>query len=309
MTTLLLHHDAFANHVTPPGHPERVDRILAVNEALKGEAFDGLSREEAPLGTGEQASLAHPENYVKAIEDVAPDEHTVQIDNDTYMSPGSLEAAYRAVGALCRGVDAVVGGEVDNAFCALRPPGHHAEKTTAMGFCLFNSVAVAARHAQKAHGIERVAIVDFDVHHGNGTQDIFWDDGSVLFCSTHQMPLYPGSGALGETGTMGTICNAPLNPGNDGSHFQQAMADRVFPAIIDFSPDLILISAGFDAHTRDPLANLNFEADDFQWATGKIMELAGKFCENRVVSTLEGGYDLEGLSVSVKAHVSTLLNG
>lgn len=309
MTTLLIHHDAFADHVTPTGHPERVDRILTVNRTLEDQEFSDLKREEAPLGSADQASLAHPDDFVTAIEHAVPEENIVQIDSDTYMSPGSLEAAYRAVGGICRAVDAVAANEADNAFCAMRPPGHHAEKTTAMGFCLFNSVAVAARHAQKTHGYERVAIIDFDVHHGNGTQDIFWDDGSVLFCSTHQMPLYPGSGALREEGALGTICNAPLNPGNDGEHFKQAMNDRILPAMQNFCPDLILISAGFDAHTRDPLANLNFEADDFQWATGKLMDLAGKFCDNRVVSTLEGGYDLEGLAVSCAAHVRTLMNG
>lgn len=309
MTTLLIHHDAFAGHVTPPGHPERVDRILTVNQTLSHEKFDELERLEAPLGNADLAVLCHPESFVKAIEDNAPDEHLVQVDGDTYISPGTMEAMYRALGGIAAAVDHVVDGKADNAFCALRPPGHHAEKATAMGFCLFNTVAIAARHAQKQHGLERVAIVDFDVHHGNGTQDIFWTDDSVLFCSTHQMPLFPGSGYLDETGEHDTIFNAPLRSGDTGEDFKEAFNDRILPAVQNFAPDLVLISAGFDAHHRDPLANLKFEADDFKWATGKLMELAGKFANNRVVSTLEGGYDLEGLSTSVNAHVTTLMNG
>ena len=309
MSTLLIHHDAFQGHATPAGHPERVDRILAVNQTLAHEKFSALERMQAPLGSAELAVLCHSEHYVKLLEANAPDDHLVQIDGDTYLSPGSMEAAYRALGGICAAVDQVMAGKADNAFCALRPPGHHAEKDTAMGFCLFNTVAIAARYAQKSHGVERVAIIDFDVHHGNGTQDIFWDDASVLFCSTHQMPLFPGSGHVGETGHHGTICNAPLRAGDDGLHFKEAFEARILPALNRFAPDLILVSAGFDAHRLDPLANINLEADDFQWATGKIMEAAGKFCNNRVVSTLEGGYDLEGLSTSVNAHVTTLMAG
>lgn len=309
LTTLLIHHDAFAHHVTPPGHPERVDRILTVNKTLADSDFSALERQQAPLGSADQAVLCHPEAYVSALEENAPQDDLVQIDSDTYLSPGSMEAAYRALGGICEAVDQVSEGKVDNAFCALRPPGHHAEKATAMGFCLFNTIAIAARHAQRVHQFERVAIVDFDVHHGNGTQDIFWDDDSVLFCSTHQMPLFPGSGGITETGEHGTICNAPLRAGDGSENFQAAFSERVLPTITNFSPDLILISAGFDAHRLDPLANVNLEADDFRWATGKIMELAGKFCDNRVVSTLEGGYDLEGLASSVSAHVKTLMAG
>ena len=309
MTTLLIHHDAFSNHVTPAGHPERVDRITTVNDTLADAAFSGLKREAAPLGSAEKAALCHPEDYIQTLDQNCPEDGILQVDGDTYMSPGSMEAAYRALGGICRAVDVVMDGDADNAFCAMRPPGHHAEKATAMGFCLFNTVAIAARHAQEKYGLERVAIVDFDVHHGNGTQDIFWNDPSVLFCSTHQMPLYPGSGHLNEEGEHNNICNAPLRAGDDFEMFKDAMDDRVLPAIENFSPDLILISAGFDAHRLDPLANINLEADDFQWATGKIMELAGRFCNNRVVSTLEGGYDLEGLGTSVSAHVKTLMAG
>ena len=309
MTTLLIHHDAFSNHVTPAGHPERVDRITTVNDTLADAAFSALKREKAPLGSAEKAALCHPEDYIQTLDQNCPEDGILQVDGDTYMSPGSMEAAYRALGGICRAVDVVMDGDADNAFCAMRPPGHHAEKATAMGFCLFNTVAIAARHAQEKYGLERVAIVDFDVHHGNGTQDIFWNDPSVLFCSTHQMPLYPGSGHLNEEGEHNNICNAPLRAGDDFEMFKDAMDDRVLPAIENFSPDLILISAGFDAHRLDPLANINLEADDFQWATGKIMELAGRFCNNRVVSTLEGGYDLEGLGTSVSAHVKTLMAG
>ena len=287
MTTLLIHNDAFSNHVTPAGHPERVDRITTVNDTLADAAFSGLKRETAPLGSAEKAALCHPEDYIQTLDQNCPEDGILQVDGDTYMSPGSMEAAYRALGGICRAVDVVMDGDADNAFCAMRPPGHHAEKATAMGFCLFNTVAIAARHAQEKYGLERVAIVDFDVHHGNGTQDIFWNDPSVLFCSTHQMPLYPGSGHLNEEGEHNNICNAPLRAGDDFEMFKDAMDDRVLPAIENFSPDLILISAGFDAHRLDPLANINLEADDFQWATGKIMELAGRFCNNRVVSTLE----------------------
>ncbi|MEP3629404.1 MAG: histone deacetylase family protein, partial [Hyphomicrobiales bacterium] len=249
------------------------------------------------------------EEYIRTLDQNSPEDGLLQVDGDTYLSPGSMEAAYRALGGICRAVDVVMDGDADNAFCAMRPPGHHAERATAMGFCLFNTVAIAARHAQEKYGLERVAIVDFDVHHGNGTQDIFWDDPSVLFCSTHQMPLFPGSGHEKEVGEHNNICNTPLRAGDDFEMFKDAMDERVLPAIENFSPDLILISAGFDAHRLDPLANINLEADDFQWATGKIMELAGRFCNNRVVSTLEGGYDLEGLGTSVSAHVKTLMAG
>ncbi len=309
MTTALIHHSAFEDHITPPGHPERVDRILTVNQTLNHEKFHDLNRYEAPLGSHEQILTCHPQGYIQALEENIPEAALVQIDGDTYLSPGSMEAALHAVGGICHAVDLVMEEKVDNAFCAMRPPGHHAEKKNAMGFCLFNSVAIAARHAQKQHGLDRIAILDFDVHHGNGTQDIFWDDENVLFCSSHQMPLFPGSGHLNEEGEYGTICNAPLRAGDDGNAFKQALLERLLPKINNFSPDMIFISAGFDAHHLDPLANLDLVENDFQWATGKIMELAGKFCNNRVVSTLEGGYDLEGLSKSVNAHVTTLMKG
>jgi acetoin utilization deacetylase AcuC-like enzyme len=224
------------------------------------------------------------------------------------MSPKSYQAALTAIGAANSAVDDVFAGRADNAFIAARPPGHHAERTTAMGFCLFNTAAIAARHAQRAHGAERVAIVDWDVHHGNGTQDIFWDDPSVLYCSIHQMPLYPGSGARTETGA-GNIVNAPLSPGDGGVRFREAFLDRVAPAVDSFRPDLIIISAGFDAHRRDPLAEINLEAEDFDWATGHLLDLAGRHSGYRLISLLEGGYDLDGLAASVGAHVARLMKG
>ena len=227
---------------------------------------------------------------------------------DTTVSPKSWQAALTAIGAANAAVDDVFAGTADNVFVASRPPGHHAEKTTAMGFCLFNNAAIAARYAQKKHGAERVAIVDWDVHHGNGTQDIFWDDPSVLYCSTHQMPLYPGTGALSETGA-GNIVNAPLAPRTGSDIFREAFTSRILPAIDDFSPDLIIISAGFDAHHRDPLAEINLDEDDFDWATGQLMESAARHADSRLVSLLEGGYDLQGLAFSVAAHVGRLMKG
>jgi acetoin utilization deacetylase AcuC-like enzyme len=309
MTTLLLSHQACLNHVTPMGHPERPDRLRAVERALEHEKFQSLAREEAPMATIEMIALAHPMDYVTQIRDANPREGMVRLDADTTMSPGSFEAVMRAAGGACLAVDEVFAGKVDNAFVATRPPGHHAEKATPMGFCLFNSAAVAARYAQKQHGAERVAIVDFDVHHGNGSQDIFWNDDTVMYCSTHQMPLYPGTGALSETGAKNTIVNAPLRPGDGGDQFKEAMETSILPRLEGFAPDLIIISAGFDAHMRDPLANLNFLEPDYAWVTQKLMEVADHRAKGRVVSLLEGGYDLEGLSKSVAAHVTALMRG
>jgi acetoin utilization deacetylase AcuC-like enzyme len=302
-----LSHPATLDHLTPAGHPERPDRIRAIDRALEDETFSGLVREQAPRATLETVSLAHPMAYVEAIAAASPRDGLVRIDADTTMSPGTLEAVLRGVGAAVQAVDEVMTGKVRNAFCAMRPPGHHAERTTAMGFCLFNNAAVAARHAQKAHGAERVAIVDWDVHHGNGTQDIFWSDPSVLYASTHQMPLYPGTGAATERGEHDTIVNAPLRPGAGGEQFRAAFESVVLPRVDVFGPDLIVISAGFDAHWRDPLANLQLKEEDFAWATQQLMGIADRRCGRRVISVLEGGYDLEGLARSVAAHVRTLM--
>lgn len=307
MRTLYLCHPAFLNHATPLGHPERADRLRAVETILEREDFQDLIREASPMATIDMIARAHPRAFVEHIQRAIPAEGLVRLDSDTAVSPGSFEAAMRASGAACQAVDEVMTRKVDNAFSAHRPPGHHAEHMTAMGFCLFNHAAVAARHAQAVHGAERVAIMDFDVHHGNGTQDIFWSDPTVLYTSTHQMPLYPGTGAPGETGTANNICNAPLFAGADGIAFREAMESRILPAIEAFRPDLLIISAGFDAHHRDPLAEVNLTEADFAWATKRLMEVADRTCDGRVVSLLEGGYDLIGLSRSVAAHVGALM--
>jgi acetoin utilization deacetylase AcuC-like enzyme len=254
-------------------------------------------------------ALAHPKDYIDAIREASPDEGLIGLDGDTSMSPGSFEAALRCAGGAVLAVDEVVTGKADNAFVATRPPGHHAETARPMGFCIFNNVAIAARHAQKKHGLPRVAIMDFDVHHGNGSQEIFWSDPTVMYCSTHQMPLYPGTGARDERGAHDNIVNAPLRSGDGGTQFKEAMESVILPRMHAFGPDLVIISAGFDAHANDPLGGLNFVEDDFSWATGKLMELAQARSQGRVISVLEGGYDLEGLSKSVAAHVSRLMNG
>jgi len=309
MVTRLYEHSIFKEHVTPPGHPERVDRLRALDEALTAEAFQQLDRVEAPRADESVVLLAHPEEHLASAKAQMPEEGFNRIDEDTVACPRTFEATMHALGAANAAVDAVIRGDVDNAFVAARPPGHHAEKTTAMGFCVFNTVAVAARHAIKAHDLGRVAIVDFDVHHGNGTQDIFWDDASILFCSTHQMPLYPGSGAKTEEGSNGNIVNAPLSPGDAGEHFREAFRERVLNALDEFSPDLLIISAGFDAHHRDPLAQINLVEDDFDWVTGRLMDVTDRHCGNRIVSCLEGGYDLQGLASSAATHIHRLMRG
>jgi acetoin utilization deacetylase AcuC-like enzyme len=266
-------------------------------------------RAQAPAADLDTIALCHPMEYVTAIRDASPNSGMVQIDADTSMSPGSFEAALRAAGGGVHAVDQVMSSRVSNAFVATRPPGHHTETARPMGFCLFNNAAIAARYAQKRHGIERAAIVDFDVHHGNGSQDIFWSDKTVMYCSTHQMPLYPGTGARSERGAHDTIVNAPLSPGDGGAAFREAFESVILPRLRSFQPELIVISAGFDAHQRDPLANLNLLEADFLWATQKVMEVAQASANGRVVSMLEGGYDLEGLAKSAAAHVSGLMHG
>lgn len=306
MTTLLLSHETFADHAPPEGHPERPDRIRVVNEMLEGEEFADLKREQAQIGERHHVLRAHPEAYVETIEQASPQEDLVQLDADTYMGPHTLQVVMRAVGAMTRAVDEVVAGNVHNAFCAVRPPGHHAEKTKSMGFCIFNIVATAALYARAELGLERVAVVDFDVHHGNGTQDIFWETRDLMYASTHQMPLYPGTGARSQT-SVGNIHNAPLSSGAEGEDFKQALKEIIFPALDDFRPDLLIISAGFDAHRDDPLAGLNLVEEDFGWATLKLMDYADKYCAGRLVSVLEGGYDLDGLTGSTSAHVKALM--
>ncbi|AXA41521.1 histone deacetylase family protein [Rhizobium leguminosarum] len=311
MSTRLYEHPIFLEHVTPAGHPERSDRIRAINVALEHPNFERLERRQAPQANEDAVLLAHPEEHLIAVMREIPEEEGEinQIEADTYASSKSLQAALTGIGGAMAAVDDVFTGRADNVFVAARPPGHHAEKMTAMGFCFFNNAAIAARHAQKTHGAERIAIVDWDVHHGNGTQDIFWDDASVLFCSTHQMPLYPGTGAKDEKGTHNTIVNAPLSPNVGSDHFREAFKSRVLPALDEFRPDLIIISAGFDAHHRDPLAQINLTGEDFDWATGRVLELADRHAKNRVVSLLEGGYDLEGLAESAGMHILRMMKG
>src|SRR5215210_6816347 len=308
MTSLFLCHAAALDHRTPAGHPERPDRIRAIEAALEDERFSGLVREQAPMAGDDLLTLAHPEAYVRALREAAPREGLVSLDADTVMSPGTMEAVLRGVGAAARAVDEVMTKKVANAFSAMRPPGHHAERARPMGFCLFNNAAIAARHAQKAHGAERVAILDWDVHHGNGTQDIFWSDASVMYCSTHQMPLYPGTGAPSERGEHNTVVNAPMRPGDGSEIFRNALEAAILPRLEEFRPDLIVISAGFDAHMRDPLANINLTEADFGWATKKLMDVADRHAGGRIVSLLEGGYDLEGLARSVEAHLGALMD-
>jgi acetoin utilization deacetylase AcuC-like enzyme len=309
MTTLLVTHPACLNHLMPAGHPERPDRLRAIERALEDERFQRLTRIEAPAASLDTIGLCHPMDYVTAIRDATPKAGLAQLDADTSMSPGSFEAALRAAGGAVFAVDEVMTGNADNAFVATRPPGHHTETARPMGFCLFNNAAIAARHAQKRHGIERAAVVDFDVHHGNGSQDIFWSDATVMYGSTHQMPLYPGTGAKNERGEHDTIVNAPLRPGDGGAKFREAFASVILPRLRDFAPELVVISAGFDAHMRDPLANLNLLEADFEWATRELMAVAGKYAQGRVVSVLEGGYDLVGLANSAAAHVAALMQG
>src|SRR5215813_8584627 len=309
MSTLVITHPACLEHLTPMGHPERPDRLRAIERILETERFQTLAREQAPAAPLEAIALCHPMDYIETIRDATPKDGLVSLDADTSMSPGSFEAALRAAGGAVRAVDEVMDQSIANAFVATRPPGHHAETAVRMGFCLFNNVAIAARHAQSQHGAERVAIVDVDVHHGNGTQEIFWSDPTVMYCSTHQMPLYPGTGAVTERGAHGTIVNAPLRPGDGGDRFRQAIETVILPRLREFRPDLIIMSAGFDAHMRDPLANLNLLEPDFAWATQTLMEVADRSAAGRVVSVLEGGYDLDGLARSAAAHVTALMRG
>ena len=309
MTTLVISHPACLEHDMGEGHPERPDRLRAIERALESEVFQILARDAAPRADLSAIERVHPKDYIEAIRAASPEEGLTAIDADTSMSPGTYEAVLRAAGGAVFAVDEVMTGKVRNAFVATRPPGHHAELATPMGFCFFNNAAIAARHAQAVHGAERVAIVDFDVHHGNGTQHIFWDDPTVMYGSTHQMPFYPGTGAVGERGEHDQIVNAPLRAGDTGETFREAMDVVILPRIEAFSPDLIIISAGFDAHRRDPLGNLNLVEADYDWATRRLMEIARKKCGERVVSVLEGGYNLEGLARSAAAHVTALMEG
>ncbi len=303
MATALITHKDCLGHVTPPGHPEQVARLDAVLGALEG--ID-LIRVSAPFAAEDDLLRAHPAAHVAEIRARAPESGWVSLDADTHMAPGTLAAALRAAGGAIKAVDIVLSGEAQNAFVATRPPGHHAEREVAMGFCFFGNIAIAAKHALEHHGLSRVAIVDFDVHHGNGTQDLVEDDGRIFFASTHQMPLYPGTGYASETGAYDNVLNIPLADGAGSDTFRDVMTNHVLPAVAAHKPELLLISAGFDAHTRDPLAGMLLEDEDFAWATEQLCDLAAEHCGSKVVSCLEGGYDLGALASASAAHVRVL---
>ncbi|WP_347137570.1 histone deacetylase family protein [Paracoccus sp. SSK6] len=302
MTTALFTHPDAGRHITPPGHPEQVARYAAVIEAL---ADLDLDRREAPRADEAEILRCHPQSYLDRIRAAIPDEGWQMLDADTHLSPGSLDAALRGVGGAVAAVDAVLAGEVANAFVAMRPPGHHAEREKPMGFCIFGNAAIAAKRALDHHGLDRVAVLDFDVHHGNGTQDLLWDEARAFFASTHQMPLYPGTGAASERGAHGQMVNVPLRPGSDGAAGQAAWRD-ILARCRDFTPQLVIVSAGFDAHAADPLAQLEWDDADFTAVTRMICDRAADLSAP-VVSCLEGGYDLDALGRSVRAHVQVLL--
>ncbi len=308
MSTTLISHRACLEHDTGPHHPECAERLRAVMDALEAEVFADLIREEAPEATVEQLSRVHPQEYVEAIIAIRPEPgEAVQLDGDTRMSTGSAEAALRAAGGAVMGVDAVMEGWARTAFVAVRPPGHHAEPRRPMGFCLFNNVAVAALHARARWGIQRVAVVDFDVHHGNGTQAMFNDDKDLFYASSHQSPCYPGTGDMWERGVANNVVNAPLRPRDGSDAFRHAWADTILPELDRFAPGLLIVSAGFDAHRDDPLAQLRLETTDYTWITERLLEIADRHCGGRVVSVLEGGYDLNALAASAAAHVRALM--
>ena len=302
---LLFTHPSMLHHEPPGGHAEHPGRLRAVLDALQNTPFD---RREAPFAEKQAIARVHPNAYIDALEPAFEEtaRGRVRLDPDTYISSGSREAVYRAAGACVAAVDAVMSGEADMAFCAVRPPGHHAEPISPMGFCIFNNVAIGALHALEAHGLRRVAVVDFDVHHGNGTQTVAESEPRLMFASTHQAPLYPGTGARNETGIDGNVVNAPLPAGAGGAEWRAAMESRVLPALDAFAPELILVSGGFDAHKADPLAQMELETEDFAWAGQRLRELSLQHCKGKLVSTLEGGYDLEALAGSAAAFLAAL---
>lgn len=307
MVTALLTHKDCLRHINPDGHPERVARLEHILAALSTRNFDDLRREDAPLADDWQLLHVHTASYPEMIRALVPANGFAALDADTFLSPGSLNAALRAAGANIRAVDLVMENQVRSAFCAVRPPGHHAETAKAMGFCIFGNVVAGARHALEHWGLDRVAIVDFDVHHGNGTQDLVWHDPRITFVSTHQSPLYPGTGAPNEHGASGNILNLPLPPNSGGAEFRARIEREALPFLEAFQPQFLFISAGFDAHRADPLANLKLNESDFSWVTAQLCDLADRHCDGRIVSTLEGGYDLDALAASVVAHVQVLM--
>jgi acetoin utilization deacetylase AcuC-like enzyme len=304
--TLYYYHPDFILHTTEVGHPERQVRLWAINRMLEEPEFSNLIRVLPPLGTEQQIKLIHTVEHIQRIRDAIPTQGEYRLDSDTVLSPGSETAAFRAVGAVCDAVDQVLTGKADNAFCAVRPPGHHAEPNRAMGFCLFNNVAIAAEYARQHYQLERIAIVDFDVHHGNGTQAAFYGQPQVFYASSHEMPQYPGTGYPTETG-VGNIVNVPLAEGDTGIEFKDKYGHFILPALNTFRPQLLLISAGFDAHQDDPLASINLVEDDYRWVTQKLMDIAGRHCNGRVISVLEGGYNIKALGMSAAIHVKTLM--
>lgn len=308
MPTLYYHTSAGLNHITAPGHPERPDRLRAIEQGLANERFDTLVRHEAPMADLDVVALCHSNEYIDELRHISPKEGMIYLDGDNSMSPGTLEAALRATGGAVAAVDAVMTNTKTNAFVGTRPPGHHAETSKPMGFCFFDSAAIAARYAQRKYGISRAAVVDFDVHHGNGSQEIFWSDSSVMYASTHQMPLFPGTGATQERGEDDNVVNAPLRAGNGSREFREAFNLAILPRLEAFAPELIVISAGFDAHWRDPLGSLELREEDYAWVTRKLMEIADTSAQGRIVSVLEGGYDLQGLRDSVAVHLAALMN-
>ena len=301
--TALVTHEECLQHLTPPGHPEQVARLEYILEALKDV---NLLRVSAPMAADDDILRIHPREHIKYLQDSVPETGFKSLDGDTYISSGSLTAAYRAAGGVLRAVDLVLSGEAKNAFVAVRPPGHHAETLSAMGFCLFGNIALGVKHALDFHGLKKVAVIDFDVHHGNGTQEILWDESRCLTFTSQQIPLWPGTGTEEEQGNYNNIVNIPLPPRSTGALMRQKYEALVFPVLQNFEPELILISAGFDAHEADPLAELNWSTEDFSWLTERLCKIAEECCEGRLVSTLEGGYDLEALADSVKVHVKKL---
>ena len=308
MATVLISHTDCLKHITPENHPERVERLISIMDSLKNFKDPDLVRLDAPEGSETDILRVHPIEYLDNLKHKSPVDGFVALDPDTFMSAGSLPAAMRGVGGIIKAVDLVMTDQANNVFVVTRPPGHHAEKETSMGFCLFGNVSIAAKYALDHHKLPKVAVVDFDVHHGNGTQDILWNEKRSLFISSHQMPLYPGTGKENEIGIANNILNIPLPPNTMGKDFRYLYENKVFPALEKFSPDLLLVSAGFDAHASDPLANINLAEEDFAWVTGRLCDLADKHCNGRLVSTLEGGYDLDALAKCVTTHLKTLLD-
>ena len=307
MSTLIISHKDCLSHIEPTGHPEQVMRLLEVVKRLKFEEFKNLIWKEAPIATNEQILLGHSKKYVEFIENIQKSNHITHLDADTYFGKGSLNAAKRGVGANISAINAVMSGDFNNAFSAIRPPGHHAETEKAMGFCIFGNVAIAAKYAIENHKLKRVAVVDFDVHHGNGTQEILWDDPNVLFVSTHQMPLWPGSGTHEEQGNHQNILNIPIQANTDGPAFRQKFDEIILPRLDSYKPEILIISAGFDAHYKDPLANIELMTEDYEWITHRLCDIADEHADGRLISSLEGGYNLAALAESVAVHVKVLM--